>query len=171
MEEEPPFEPNFSMGENACAEEIDGETELLNLDDEGYYGMDEVNTRILKALATTNTLDEAYRTLLDEYDVDASQLRRDINQLAQKIAKNGMIDILKLNLEILKRYSCKDYCTLGQVFILTILSKALLVLFGVKRSLKILAWLYPYKTGLNRGSKDSQKKRNSGSFKPYKIYK
>lgn len=66
---------------------------MLNLDSERYYGLDDVGTRILSVLTTSDSIEAAYETLVTEYDVDAHVLRQDLTDLIENLAKQGLIKI------------------------------------------------------------------------------
>lgn len=69
------------------------ESVILNLDNERYYGLDDVGTRFLSVLTTSETIEAAYEKLRQEYDVDDQVLRRDLISLIQKLLKQGIIQI------------------------------------------------------------------------------
>lgn len=66
---------------------------ILNLDSERYYGLDDVGTRILSVLTTSESIEAAYETLLQEYDVDGQVLRQDLLELVQKLVDQGLVQI------------------------------------------------------------------------------
>ena len=71
----------------------DGESVFLNLNNESYMGLDDVGTRIWKALTNSNSIEEAYNKLKVEYDVDPKVLRDDISDLVKKLLENGLVQI------------------------------------------------------------------------------
>lgn len=73
--------------------QIDGESVLLNLQSEQYFGLDEVGTRMWVALTSANSMQEAYEALLAEYDVDAEKLRQDLQGLVEKLVEKGLIEV------------------------------------------------------------------------------
>ncbi|HEX5734962.1 MAG TPA: PqqD family protein [Blastocatellia bacterium] len=70
-----------------------GESVLLNLKSEKYFGLDEMGTRMWGALTSSRSIQEAYEILLAEYDVEAERLRRDLSDLIEKLAEQGLIDV------------------------------------------------------------------------------
>lgn len=72
---------------------IGGESVILNIKSERYYGLDDVGTGMWQALTTTETIQAAYDALLDEYDVDAELLRRDLAELVEKLAVAELIEV------------------------------------------------------------------------------
>lgn len=73
--------------------ELDGESVILNLKSERYFGLDEVGTRIWAALSMSESIQSAYEMLLSEYDVDGEQLRRDMQDLVEKMVEHGLVEI------------------------------------------------------------------------------
>jgi Coenzyme PQQ synthesis protein D (PqqD) len=73
--------------------EVGGESVLLNLKNECYYGLDEIGTRMWKALASGATIQEVGDRLLAEYDVDAETLRRDLVELVGKLLDRELIEL------------------------------------------------------------------------------
>jgi hypothetical protein len=73
--------------------ELDGESVLLNLQSERYFGLDEVGTRMWVALSTSESIQTAYEDLLSEYDVDAEQLHQDLESLIEKLVEHGLVEV------------------------------------------------------------------------------
>ncbi len=73
--------------------ELEGESVLLNLDSERYFGLDETGTRMWSVLSTCKFIEAAYQTLMDEYDVDAQLLRRDLSALVGKLLDQGLFEV------------------------------------------------------------------------------
>ena len=72
---------------------VNGETVLLNLKNERYFGLDEVGTRIWQLLNDDGDLQKVFEIMLDEYDVDAFQLEQDIGKLVGELVEAGLIEI------------------------------------------------------------------------------
>lgn len=73
--------------------ELDGESVILNLASEHYYGLDEVGTRMWQLLATPKTIEVAYEILLTEYDVEPDRLRDDMQELIEQLVEHGLLQI------------------------------------------------------------------------------
>ncbi len=73
-------------------QQIAGESILLNLQSERYFGLDEVGTRIWNLVTTCKSIESAYEALLGEYEVDAEQLRRDVQSLVLNLVENGLLE-------------------------------------------------------------------------------
>jgi hypothetical protein len=72
---------------------IEGESVLLNLKSEYYFGLDQIGTRIWALLTTSDSIQAAYEALLDEYDVNADELRKDMQDLIEKLIANGLLEV------------------------------------------------------------------------------
>ncbi len=73
--------------------ELDGESVLLNLATDSYFGLDAVGTDMWRALIASDSIQAAYETILAEYDVAPETLRRDVAELVEKLAGNGLVQI------------------------------------------------------------------------------
>ena len=67
------------------------ESVLLNLKSETYLGLDPVGTRMWTALTESESIQSAYETLLQEYEVDGEQLRRDLEEFVGKLVENDLV--------------------------------------------------------------------------------
>lgn len=66
---------------------------MLDLQSEIYFGLDEVGTRIWQLLKEHNDLQKVFDTMLEEYDIDAKQLKIDINGLLEKLLEEELIAV------------------------------------------------------------------------------
>lgn len=73
--------------------ELDGEAVILNLQNSVYYGLDPVGARIWRLIQTPRTVNEVRDILLQEYDVEADRCERDLLELLQKLAAEGLIEV------------------------------------------------------------------------------
>lgn len=83
----------ITVAPDVLVQELDGESVILNLKTERYFGLDDVGTRIFTAVTTSSSIDKAYESLLGEYDVDRTLLRKDIEELLEKLLGNGLVEI------------------------------------------------------------------------------
>jgi hypothetical protein len=79
---------------DVLARELEGESVILNLETERYYGLDQVGTRTWNVITTASSLDAAFDVLLAEYDVDPDTLRTDMANLIEELAANGLLTVL-----------------------------------------------------------------------------
>ena len=83
----------FNISEEVLSQEVNGETVLLDLEGESYFGLNEVGTRIWQLLQNEPTVVETLNTLSDEYDVSREQLENDVGDLLDKLADAGLIKL------------------------------------------------------------------------------
>lgn len=72
---------------------IEGESVLLNLQSEKYFGLDEIGTSMWQALTNSESIEHAFATLRNEYDVDEARLRQDLTELVEKLAAHGLVEL------------------------------------------------------------------------------
>ena len=73
------------------SQEVSGETVLLDLDSEHYFGLDEIGTRIWQLIRESGDLRIIYSTLLEEYEVEEERLRTDLDALLGEITDLGLV--------------------------------------------------------------------------------
>ena len=87
------FAQSVSVPADVLCRELNGELVLLDLDGETYFGLDEVGARMRAVLTTSDSIQAAHETLLDEYDVAPDVLKRDITELVQKLVAHRLLEL------------------------------------------------------------------------------
>lgn len=87
------FSDRVRIPDDVLISRLQEESVILNLDSERYYGLDDVGTRFLSVLTTSNSIDAAYQSLAEEYDVDREVLRQDLVALIQNLLQQGIIEV------------------------------------------------------------------------------
>lgn len=87
------FATKITTPAHVLVREVEGESVLLDLERETYYGLDTVGTRMYSALAAADSIEEAYAQLLDEYDVDPETLRADMAALIDDLVRQGLVEL------------------------------------------------------------------------------
>ncbi|NJL00270.1 MAG: PqqD family protein [Spirulinaceae cyanobacterium SM2_1_0] len=82
-----------SLAEDVLLQELAGEAVLLNLDTESYFGLDEVGTSMLQALAAAPSIAAAQQQLLNEYEVTPEALQRDLLALIEQLVAHGLVRV------------------------------------------------------------------------------
>jgi hypothetical protein len=72
-------------------QEVGGETVLLDLESEHYFGLDAVGTRIWGLLGEGVSVAAMVDTLLQEYEVERATLEADVAELLSRLAEAGLI--------------------------------------------------------------------------------
>lgn len=87
------FDQRVLAPDAVLVRELDGESVLLHLDRESYFGLDDVGTRMWQVLTTAASVEAAYQALLAEYNVDPDLLRRDLADLVQQLVEQGLLEV------------------------------------------------------------------------------
>jgi hypothetical protein len=69
------------------------EAVLLNLKTELYLGLDAVGTEMWLALTNASSIQDAYDTLLLQYDVEPARLEQDMNDFIDKLLEQQLIEV------------------------------------------------------------------------------
>jgi Coenzyme PQQ synthesis protein D (PqqD) len=83
--------PEYALPPHVYSREVDGQTVLLNLESEMYFGLDRVGTDIVKRL-TEQPATTAFASLVDDYEVDLAVLRRDVDALVTQLLDAGLLE-------------------------------------------------------------------------------
>jgi hypothetical protein len=70
---------------------LDGESVLLNLETEKYFGLDATGTRMWEVATQSPTLEEAFQALVQEFEVEADVLRANLADLVWRLIENGLL--------------------------------------------------------------------------------
>ncbi len=84
---------SITLSPDVISQEVSGETVLLDLESENYFGLDEVGTRIWQLIEEKGNLQGIYDTLLAEYEVTEEQLLDDLEALVTQIADLGLVSL------------------------------------------------------------------------------
>ena len=82
----------FRIPKDVLFQEVGGETVLLDLESEQYFGLDEIGTRIWALLGEGRSSEDIVAVLLDEYDVDRARLAADVRELLGALLDAGLIE-------------------------------------------------------------------------------
>ena len=83
----------ITLSPEVISQEVSGETVLLDLESENYFGLDEVGTRIWQLIKETSDLQAIYKTLLEEYEVEEERLQTDLELLLGEISTLGLVSM------------------------------------------------------------------------------
>jgi hypothetical protein len=89
------FQPtdHFNISDEVLSQEVNGETVLLDLEGESYFGLNEVGTRIWQLLKEGLNVGLVLDALDDEYDVGREQLEGDVEELLESLLGPGLIKL------------------------------------------------------------------------------
>jgi Coenzyme PQQ synthesis protein D (PqqD) len=85
------FTDRVAVPDGVLISHLQEESVILNLESERYFGLDDVGTRFLTVLTTSESLEAAYETLSSEYEVDPQVLRQDLLALVEKLVDQGLL--------------------------------------------------------------------------------
>ena len=91
----PTLETRISIPKDVLFHEVDEEMVLLNLVSGKYFSLDDVGTRMWLLMAEHEQLETVHRALLEEYEAEPGQLEQDLLALTDKLAANGLLQILE----------------------------------------------------------------------------
>ena len=87
------FSNRVRPADNVLIRELEGESVLLNLDSESYFGLDDVASRMWAVLTTSNSIQDSYEILAKEYEVPEQELRQDLGTLIEELIEHGLVEI------------------------------------------------------------------------------
>lgn len=87
------FSSKVEISPDVLYQEVNGESVLLDLKSESYFGLDATGTRIWQLMQESQGLQGAYEVMLSEFDVDRDQLRQDISKLLGELSGAGLVSL------------------------------------------------------------------------------
>src|SRR5690348_10528253 len=87
------FDSKVRIPDDVLVSELDGESVLLKLKSECYFGLDHIGTRVWELLLSSDSIEQAYDGLLLEFDVDPAQFRTDLTELVDSLVQQGLIEL------------------------------------------------------------------------------
>ena len=84
---------SITISKDVLAQELAGETVLLDLASESYFGLDPVGTRVWQLLNEGHDESRMIDILLDEYEVEREVLEKDVVELLDRLNEAGLIQI------------------------------------------------------------------------------
>jgi Coenzyme PQQ synthesis protein D (PqqD) len=88
-----PFSSRVLVPPDILISQVGGESVILNLKSEHYFGLDGMGTEMWAAMTNSESIQTAYDKLLNEYEVEPEQLRRDLQDLLEKLVEHGLVEI------------------------------------------------------------------------------
>jgi coenzyme PQQ synthesis protein D (PqqD) len=74
---------------------LDGESVLLNLESEKYFGLDAMGTRMWELVTQLPRIEAAYQALACEFEVEPEVLRAHLAQLLDQLVENGLLNVAR----------------------------------------------------------------------------
>lgn len=82
----------YKIIEGVLSVEQDGETAILDSNNEQYYSLDEVGTLIWALLEQEATFEEIVHTVMTEYEVEQAECAEDMQQFINEMIENKLIE-------------------------------------------------------------------------------
>ncbi|MCP3929983.1 MAG: PqqD family protein [Bacteroidetes bacterium] len=82
----------FFISPEVVFQEIDGETILLDMNGEQYFGLNEVGTRVWQLLQEPSSLETLFSIMIKEYDVTEEELRKDLGDILSQLITAGLLE-------------------------------------------------------------------------------
>lgn len=83
----------IKISDQVLSQEVSGETVLLDLQSEFYFGLDKTGTRIWELLQSGVSIQDLIGKMLDEFEVDRETLEADVNALLGKLLEAGLVSV------------------------------------------------------------------------------
>jgi len=83
---------NIKPAAEVLYQEVSGETVLLDLKNEVYFGLDPVGTRIWQLINEGHAVGTILDTMLGEYDVSRETLEKDLKDLLTQLTDKDLIE-------------------------------------------------------------------------------
>ena len=83
----------FRRSATLLTAEVDGDLMAMSVDNGVCYGLDRIGTRIWSLLDEPRSLDQLCTLLVAEFDVDATQCRRDVGRLLDELRGEGLVEL------------------------------------------------------------------------------
>jgi hypothetical protein len=87
------FSDRVRIPDDVLISHLQDESVILNLASERYFGLDDVGTRMLTVLSSSDSIEAAYESLLEEYEVEPQLLRQDLTSLIENLVQQGLVTI------------------------------------------------------------------------------
>ncbi len=88
------LDSNLSIPKHVLFTRVDDEAVLLNTRTNQYFALSEVGARLWNLLGEEKSLRAAYETVLSEYEVEASELERDLIELVSQLMESGLVELV-----------------------------------------------------------------------------
>lgn len=71
----------------------DGESVLLDMATEQYYGLNRTGTRMLELLSETGSITHTHQAMLEQFDAPEDDLMTDLRNLVDDLKNAGLIEV------------------------------------------------------------------------------
>ena len=82
------------LTDDTLLQDVENEAVLINLSTQRYYALNAVGARMLQALTSNSSIEQAYSVLIEEYEVDEAILSTDLQNLIEDLLSEGLVTIV-----------------------------------------------------------------------------
>ena len=93
------FSDRVVVPQHVLVRHLDGESVLLNLETEKYFGLDATGTRMWELATHSPSLQMAHAQLTHEFDVEPGVLRNHLVELLGQLVDNGLLQVIPADVE------------------------------------------------------------------------
>lgn len=93
------FSNRVSVPAHVLVRHLDGETVLLNIETEKYFGLDATGTRMWELVTHSTSIEAAFGKLAEEFDVEPTVLHEHLSDLLKQLVENGLLKVLPADVE------------------------------------------------------------------------
>lgn len=87
------FSNGVAIPEKVLVRQLDDEIVILDLASESYFGLDEVGTAMWNEMTNADSIEHAYQSLLEQYEVEPETLRADMQGLLQQLIEKQLLEV------------------------------------------------------------------------------
>ena len=87
------FKDKVNPCENVLVKELESSTVILNLNNENYYGLNEISYTMYQFLINSKNIDSAFNNLCDEFDENKEIIKNDLTQLIKELEQAQIIKL------------------------------------------------------------------------------
>ncbi|MGG6296556.1 PqqD family peptide modification chaperone [Leptolyngbya sp. AN02str] len=73
--------------------DLGGEVIILSLKSGIYYGLNEVGTTIWNLIQQPTTFEQIFKTVVEDYEVEAEQCKKDLLEILADMRKAGLLEV------------------------------------------------------------------------------
>ena len=85
------MENQLYKNEDIYSSEVDGETIMMNIDNNAYYTTQEIGNRIWELLDSLDTPKAICDQLMQEYEVSQEQCQNEVLQFLEQLLEHGIV--------------------------------------------------------------------------------
>ncbi|MGA8569448.1 MAG: PqqD family protein [Candidatus Binataceae bacterium] len=75
-------------------QDVGGDVVILNLETGAYFGLDGSGSQIWRELVEYSSLEKAFESLKQEFDVEPDELRHDLDDLVDQLVKKRLVQLI-----------------------------------------------------------------------------